>query len=256
MALLDLEKFGFTIETYGAKKEEILDDIEKDSLPNTNFLIGGDIFCGKTFTAKLAVLRQYREKDTFIFNPFGEYNKLVNSLNGVIVTENFNEVPDSNLILYDLFNAKFDEISDIVNNSLKTLFKNFGKGNREKVLVLDELWLLDLQFFNESEILQRMIKNSKSLNLSLIVVVNPFRYAPRGLFYLNALETWHRILENTAIKACFRPGAMLELGFNDYESVVNPAEGYLSYPVKGYGNVPFGVVPTDEEMKILAETEI
>lgn len=254
MTKLDLEKFGFTLETYGANKEEILDYIEKDRLPNTNFLIAGDLFCGKTFAVKLAVLRQYKEKDIFIFNPFGEYNKLVNSLNGIIIGEDFNEIADSNLILYDLFNTKFDEISDIVDSSLRNLFKNFNKSDREKILILDEIWLLDLQFFKESEILQKIMKNSKSLNLSVIILVNPFKYTPRGLFYLNSLETWHAVLENTAIKACFRPGAMLELGFHDCNLVVNPAEGYLTYPAEG--NVPFNVIPTEEEIKILAETEI
>lgn len=255
MTTLNLEKFGFTPETYGLKKNEIFDDIEKDSLPNTNFLIAGDLLSGKTLATKLAVLRQYKEKEIFIYNPFGEYNRFVNSLNGVIITENFNEVPDSNLILYDLFNTKFDGISDIVNNSLKNLFKNFNK-DKEKLLVIDDIYLLDLQFFNESEILKKIVKNSKSLDLSVIIVVNPFKYTPRGLFYLNSLDTWHAILENTAIKACFRPGAMLELGFHDCESVIGMGEGYLSYPVKSYGNVPFSIIPTDEETKTLAETGV
>lgn len=254
MKTLNIEKFGFTVETYGLKKEEILEDINRDSLSDTNFLIAGDLFCGKTFSAKLAVLRQYKEKDICIFNPFWEYNKLVNSLNGIILTENFDEIPDSNLILYDLSNIKFDEISGIVDSSLRNLFNNFNKSAKEKILILDDIWLLDLQFFNESDILQKIVKNSKSLNLSVIMVINPFRYTERGLFYLNSLETWHKVLENTAVKACFRPGAMLELGFTDCNLVVDPAEGYLTYPVKGCGNVPFNVTATGEEIRILAET--
>jgi len=255
-------------ETYGDYQQRMEADINAKDLPNVSTLMVGACGSGKTTAAKLAILRQHRDKRVLVVGSAEDYGPMIESLGGV-VTGLRAAVPDEQLVLLDHDGAPGIVALAGMSGPLRHIFWHLSEVAErpcESLVVLD-----DMRAFIRREVtnpgtprestweeecldIVRNLRKAPELNATVLVIVERL---PHG--YPN--ETWQTLYDKTPVKAYFRQPVengehlMINLGFGEAEAAwmmnLPIGAGVFQYHGNLESDNRFVVSPTPEEAAAL-----